>query len=195
MTKQLFKVCLGPCGEEKSLEEFGNDKNKKSGKGSRCKPCLAKAAREYRASDPNRSREISRKYRENSRDKERRRYTRYNKQNPEVRANLAAYRRAMQKNATPSWLSEKHKSQIKEIYKSSKSLSDKFGLVFQVDHIVPLCGENVCGLHVPWNLQILEKTLNKAKSNSYDPEAIIYHRKPKDSGCLGVKCTKWDVEG
>ena len=37
-------------------------------------------------------------------------------------------------------------------------------LTFEVDHIIPLHGNNVSGLHVPWNLKVIFKTVNRAKS-------------------------------
>jgi hypothetical protein len=66
---------------------------------------------------------------------------------------------------TPKWLSKLHINQIKCIY-SKCALYRKLGYDFEVDHIIPLQGKTVSGLHVPWNLRIVPKQLNRSKSNS-----------------------------
>lgn len=71
-------------------------------------------------------------------------------------------RRLGVKQATPPWLSEKHRQEIKDTYLKAKKLG-ALGELYHVDHIVPLRGKAVCGLHVPWNLQILPAKINLQK--------------------------------
>lgn len=66
---------------------------------------------------------------------------------------------------TPKWLTGQQLQEISEFYKMAKQLETVFPWKQHVDHIVPLQGKNVCGLHTPWNLQILSETHNKQKSN------------------------------
>ena len=51
-------------------------------------------------------------------------------------------------------------------YKKRDALTDKTGIPHEVDHYYPLQGENICGLHVPWNLQIIPASENRQKHNS-----------------------------
>lgn len=71
-------------------------------------------------------------------------------------------RRKKFKQATPKWLSEFDKLLINEIYHLAQLRNQT------VDHIVPLQGEIVCGLHVPWNLQLLSYSENFSKSNKFE---------------------------
>lgn len=65
----------------------------------------------------------------------------------------------------PVWLTETHCAQIEIFYDAASRLSKELGIAFHVDHIVPLNGKNVSGLHVPWNLQVLPADENLTKSN------------------------------
>jgi hypothetical protein len=70
------------------------------------------------------------------------------------------------KQATPKWLTKEHKQQIVNMYELMRDCRTVTGEDYHVDHIVPLRGENICGLHVPWNLQVLPAYVNINKSNS-----------------------------
>lgn len=70
-------------------------------------------------------------------------------------------REASKLKATPKWLTQKQLNEIKEIY-----INCPIGYV--VDHIIPLQGKNVRGLHVSWNLQYLTKKENSIKNNKCD---------------------------
>ena len=79
-----------------------------------------------------------------------------------VLARSAAYR-AAKFNATPSWQTDEHRRQIEELYSTCPKQHE-------VDHIYPLQGKDVCGLHVPWNLEHLESKKNRSKGNCIDNE-------------------------
>ena len=77
----------------------------------------------------------------------------------------ASVYRAAKLQATPKWLTAEHKQQIQEMYIESVRLTKETGIRYAVDHIVPLVHPLVCGLHVPWNLQILTRSENSKKTN------------------------------
>jgi len=76
-------------------------------------------------------------------------------------------RRTAKMGATPKWLTEEQIESIRLLYWLAEDLYAISGQKYHVDHIVPLQGKNVCGLHVPWNLQILPADINISKSNKH----------------------------
>jgi len=146
-------------------------------------------SKEYHKRNPEKRREASRKYREKNRDlileKQRAKYhedrdghnararqwksenkskvakyaKKYAARNREHLAEAAAARRAGIRRATPKWVD---RGALVEIYRKAR----RRGLC--VDHIIPLKGDGVCGLHVPWNLQLLTVSENCSKGNRYE---------------------------
>lgn len=84
--------------------------------------------------------------------------------NPDKDAANKARRRAIRRNATPNWANY---SAIQQVYADARVLSDDLGVSFEVDHIIPLRGKLVCGLHWEGNLQIIPANDNRKKSNKF----------------------------
>ena len=77
-------------------------------------------------------------------------------------------RHAARLNRTPGWLTEEDLGKIESIYKEAQRLREETGEGWHVDHIIPLQGEKLSGLHVPDNLQVIRAKDNLSKHNRYE---------------------------
>jgi hypothetical protein len=127
---------------------------------------------EWSKNNVEKRRAIGRKYRSNNKDKVNQRTREWFKNNPDKARAYVKNRRAKTLGAMPPWLTKEQLDAIDQMYSCSKIMSKKFNVEYHVDHIVPLKGENICGLHVPWNLQLLEVGLNISKGNRKDQSII-----------------------
>lgn len=84
--------------------------------------------------------------------------------NPDQRAADVRSRQLRKENAQPKWLTLDERRQMRVFYKEAARLTKEKGIPHEVDHIVPIRGKHVCGLHVPWNLQVLTSAENRRKS-------------------------------
>jgi|SRR5271165_1490089 len=164
----LEKQCTNKrCLKVKPISEFYKDKRYADGYFCWCKDCKKGHARDnphivqnWVKANRERSNEIKRAYAFNNTDKVREAKRIYEKANPgKVLAKTRKYQTS-KIHRTPKWLSKEQLKQIEMFY-----INRPKG--FHVDHIVPLQGKNVSGLHVPWNLQYLKATPNLKKSNKY----------------------------
>jgi hypothetical protein len=62
-------------------------------------------------------------------------------------------------------ISKHFRPEILKIYAEARRISKESGVIYTVDHIYPIKHRICCGLHVPWNLQILTKEENDRKGN------------------------------
>ncbi len=109
----------------------------------------------YNLNNKDKVKEIARLYVLNNKAKIKKYITEYNLKKPHIQNAITAKRRALKLKATPKFANLK---KIREIYKNCPK-------GYHVDHIVPLQGKEVCGLHVEWNLQYLTPSENSSKSN------------------------------
>jgi hypothetical protein len=90
------------------------------------------------------------------------------KANPALFAAHTAKRRAARLVRTPKWLTKQDFANIRKVYALAAELSKAYGFKWHVDHIAPLQGKNISGLHVVDNLQVIPANLNMAKSNRFE---------------------------
>lgn len=123
--------------------------------------------REYHSKHREKRNAESAAYREANREKMRQLDYDWVRNNPDKNAAKTAKNRAG--NACPPWITEEQKQEMLNFYTEAHLRSIETGERYDVDHIHPLKSRKVdaCGLHVPWNLQVLLAEDNRKKSDSY----------------------------
>jgi hypothetical protein len=91
----------------------------------------------------------------------------WRRQNLDKLTKNSNFYRASKIKATPKWANA---GIIQGFYTEAQRLTRSTGIKHAVDHVVPLNGKNVCGLHVEHNLQILTLSENCKKSNKHSYE-------------------------
>jgi hypothetical protein len=96
----------------------------------------------------------------------------WKKRNSDKVAADRAFRRAIQRNATPPWVDRK---EIEKFYSEARELTIATKVDHHVDHRYPLIHSRFSGLHVPWNLRVITAAENWSKNNRI-PETMLHVR-------------------
>lgn len=89
----------------------------------------------------------------------------WKRRNPDRVMASVRKRQAAKMQRVPAWADD---SQIRVFYKIAVALTRAHGVPFEVDHIIPLQGKTVSGLHVQGNLQVIRARDNYIKGNRYE---------------------------
>jgi hypothetical protein len=176
------------CNKQKELEEMAKSKAYKDGYRNECRSCRAKLFKAWTKSsikrqaynkqyrqenakkfnDPEYAKRYYQEHKERL-DKENKKWAKNNREqsnlikrnwrklNPKQHRKTQAARRARLLKATPKWADLE---KIKQVYLNCPSN-------MEVDHVIPLKGKNICGLHIETNLQYLSKSDNCKKGNKF----------------------------
>lgn len=174
------------CNLDKPLDYFYGNRRNKDGKDTHCKSCAYERKQKYRVpkevlekrKSANKLKLLERRKKyyqenkekclaakslcyENNREKYYLRQKEYAKENSQKRAAYRAKRRGIEAKSTFA-LAKRYLCEIEGLYLYAKLFGG------HVDHIVPVVNSQVCGLHVPWNMRVIDAKSNLKKGNTFD---------------------------
>ena len=171
----MLKICI-KCRESKELNLFIVNKHSKDGRHSMCKQCFKIYNKQrYEVKKAQINEQALNYYRQNK-DKRKE----YKIKNKEIIKNKAriyvqknmdyfifkcANRRALKRNATPSWMTKDQLQSIRKLYKDAKNKEIQTGFKWHVDHIIPL---SKGGSNTPSNMRIRSKSANSSFPRNSD---------------------------
>ena len=173
----MTKLCVG-CKTTKQTTEFYKD-NRRGGFRSSCKKCYKNYSERNKKQITERNKQYREKHREKlneycksyskqwyilNRERIRQKKEEYRLNNKDKMNARGAIYRARKKEATPLYLIPEDYQAIQKQYQYAQYLSNLTWDKYEVDHIIPL---SKGGKHTPWNLQVITRSENRAKSNKY----------------------------
>jgi hypothetical protein len=155
------------CNTTKNTTEFYIKRASSDGLMSKCKECSKASKRKWAKENRELIRKYEKEYRKAPKFKKyaKEYFSKHQQENKAYWNAKNSKHRAAKLQRTPEWLTDDHLWMIEEAYELSQLRSQVTGVDHHVDHIVPLQGKDVSGLHVPWNLQVIPWYDNLSKSN------------------------------
>jgi hypothetical protein len=167
------------CGEAKSVSEFNLERGKPR---AYCKACHRKAVLSWQKANPEKRSSTNKRYlkkfrltnpprksgrkavlsKEEAAIRDRAAKRAWEAANPERVMEKTRRYQAAKRCASPGWAD---RSAIVWFYKRARELTAITGIPHEVDHIIPLVSDLVCGLHCEFNLQVLPLWQNRSKAN------------------------------
>jgi len=152
-------------------------------RGNTCKTCVSNYNAEYRAKNKEHVSEQKKAWKLANKDyviqrdkcyaaanpeKHRAARAKWRKSNQHIVNALSTLRKVSKLNRTPAWVDSEELWLIKEVYALAKLRTKVTKINWSVDHITPLQGELVSGLHTISNLQVIPAVMNSAKRNRFE---------------------------
>jgi hypothetical protein len=172
-----LKLCRS-CGKEKRLDEFHVSRATYDGRAYKCAQCVTSYLVSWREKNPEAFKDwyaLNKDARtvywsewyEKNKERRSQSYAEWAKANKHIVNSIVSRRRAAKLRATPRWANH---GAIQAVYEKAAYLTQVTGVRHEVDHIYPLQGKKVCGLHCEANLRVITKFENISKHNRMPEE-------------------------
>lgn len=181
------------CKVTKDVTEFHKKSSSKDGLNSLCKDCRSITRKKHGEDTKEHQSKVRKAYRERNKERVSEQKKRaYKKHKVHILQRVKTYRERnresvleygrnhylenkhiyiahsqKRKDRLKDGINDDYMDRLKELYYVSTAISNG-DIKYQVDHIIPLTHPDVCGLHVPWNMQLLTEDENKSKKNKFD---------------------------
>lgn len=156
-------------------EEYQRNKDKYVARAQKWAEKNPEKTKKIREKDQNRekARQRTKVWASNNKERKREADKAWVENNRSLANSYKAHRRAKERKATPPWLTPEQREATAKIYAEALELTQRLSIRHEVDHIVPLSGKTVSGLHVPWNLRAIPAQENNTRPRvwitQYDP--------------------------
>ena len=162
-----MKTCAA-CNVEKPKLDFRNKKHTKDGLHPWCILCCREYGRQHYRDNKQKYIDKANQWVKENHSRRLEIQASHKKNNRAAATADTAMYRAAKDQRTPNWLTEFDYIHIKCLYQVAAMRTRESGEPWHVDHVIPLRGKNVSGLHVPANMQVIRGEDNVRKNNVYE---------------------------